>query len=46
LSRLVDLDEMLYGRDEIEYDLDSLLFNPLDSTSEEGAPFEPTGGFG
>jgi hypothetical protein len=50
---VVDLDEILYGDDDIKDDLDSMLFNPVASTSkwqtfkllEEGAPFEPIGGF-
>jgi hypothetical protein len=32
LNRLVDLDEMLYGRDDIEDDLDSILLNTVAST--------------
>jgi hypothetical protein len=28
----VDLDEILYGDDDIEDDLDSILFNPVAST--------------
>jgi hypothetical protein len=29
---LLDLDEILYGEDDIEDDLDSMLFNPIAST--------------
>jgi hypothetical protein len=29
---LVDLDEVLYGGDDIEDDLDSILLNPVNST--------------
>jgi hypothetical protein len=32
LNRLVDLDEMLYWGDDIEDDLDSILYNPVPST--------------
>jgi hypothetical protein len=32
LNRLVDLDEMLYGDDGIDYYLDYILFNPITST--------------
>jgi hypothetical protein len=32
LNRLVDLDEILYGCDDIEEDLDSMLLNPAAST--------------
>jgi hypothetical protein len=32
LNRLVDLDEILYGDDGIEYYLDYILFNPVAST--------------
>jgi hypothetical protein len=32
LNRLVDLDEILYGSDGIEYYLDYILFNPVAST--------------
>jgi hypothetical protein len=32
LNRLVDLDEILYGGDGIEYYLDYILFNPVAST--------------
>jgi hypothetical protein len=50
----MDLDEILYGGDDIEEDLDSILFNAVASTIpkwrtftfELGANFEPTGGFG
>jgi hypothetical protein len=31
LNRLVALDEILYGDDDIEYNLDSMLFNPVAS---------------
>jgi hypothetical protein len=31
LNRLVDLDEILYGGDDIEDDLDFILFNPVAS---------------
>jgi hypothetical protein len=50
----VDLDEILYGGDGIEYYLDYILFNPVASTItkwrtfkllEMGATFEPIGGF-
>jgi hypothetical protein len=51
----VDLDEILYGDDDIKDDLDSMLLNLVASnhlkvadvyTSEEGETFEPFGGFG
>jgi hypothetical protein len=51
----VDLDEILYRGDDIEDDLDSILFNAVASnhskmadvqTSEVVATFEPIGGFG
>jgi hypothetical protein len=32
LNRLVDLDDILYGDDDIEDDVDSMLFNPVAST--------------
>jgi hypothetical protein len=32
LNQLVDLDEILYGCDDVEGDLDAILFNPLAST--------------
>jgi hypothetical protein len=32
LYQLVDLDEILYGDDDIEGDLDSIILNPLAST--------------
>jgi hypothetical protein len=37
----MDLDEIMYECDNIEDDLDSILLS-----SEVGATFEPTGGFG
>jgi hypothetical protein len=43
-NRVVDLDEILYGDDDIKDDLDSMLFNPVASPSPKGAPFEPIGG--
>jgi hypothetical protein len=48
----VDLDEILYGGDDIEYYLDYILLNPVAWTipkwwaSEMGTTFEPIGGFG
>jgi hypothetical protein len=50
----VDLDEILYGDDDIEGDFYSIPLNILASTipkwrtfkSEVGATFEPIGGFG
>jgi hypothetical protein len=39
LNRLVDLDEILYG-DDIEYDLDSMLFNPVASTISKWRTFK------
>jgi hypothetical protein len=32
LNRLLDLDEILLGDDDIEDDLESMLFNPIAST--------------
>jgi hypothetical protein len=32
LNRFVDLDELLYGGDGVEDDLDSILLNPVAST--------------
>jgi hypothetical protein len=32
LNRLVDLDDVLYGGDDIKGDLESILFNPVAST--------------
>jgi hypothetical protein len=52
LNRLVDLNEIFYGEDDTEGDLDSILLNPVASTipkwrtSEMGATFELIGGFG
>jgi hypothetical protein len=54
LNPLVDLDEILYGGDDIEYYLDYILYNPVALTIskwwtcklEVGATFEPIGGFG
>jgi hypothetical protein len=37
---LVDLDEILYGGDDIEDDLDSMLFNPVASTISKWRTFE------
>jgi hypothetical protein len=50
----VDLDEILFGGDDIEDDLDSILFNPVALTIPKWptfkllrcAHFEPIGGFG
>jgi hypothetical protein len=51
----MDFDKILFGGDDIEDDLDSILLNPVASTipkwrtfkpSEMGATFEPIGGFG
>jgi hypothetical protein len=51
----VDLDEILYGRDDIEDDLHSTLLNPIVSTISKWRTFkvlrwvqlfEPIGGFG
>jgi hypothetical protein len=36
----VDLDEMLYGDDDIEDDLDSILFNPMASTVSKWRTFK------
>jgi hypothetical protein len=45
----MDLDEILYG-DDIEDDLDTMLFSPVASTISKWRtfkfPFEPIGGFG
>jgi hypothetical protein len=40
LSRLVDLDEILYGGDGIEYYLDYILFNPVASTVPKWRTFK------
>jgi hypothetical protein len=40
LNRLVDLDEILYGDDDIEDDLDSMLFNPAASTISKWLTFK------
>jgi hypothetical protein len=40
LNRLVDLDEILYGDDDIEDDLDSMLFNPIASTISKWGTFK------
>jgi hypothetical protein len=50
----VDLDEILYGDEDIEYDLYSVLFNPVASTTSKWGTFtflrrctfEQIGGFG
>jgi hypothetical protein len=34
-NQLVDLDEILYGGDDIEYYLDYILFNPVASTFQK-----------
>jgi hypothetical protein len=36
----VDFDEMLYGRDDIEVDLDSILLNPIPSTISKWRMFK------
>jgi hypothetical protein len=36
----VDLDEMLYGGDDIEEDLDSILLNPVASTISKWQTFK------
>jgi hypothetical protein len=41
LNRLVDLDEILYGGDDIEDDLDSMLLNPVASTISKWWTFKP-----
>jgi hypothetical protein len=56
LKRFVDLDNILYGGDDIEDDLESILLNPVASTISKWrtfkllmcvcATFEPIGGFG
>jgi hypothetical protein len=40
LNQLVDLDEILYGRDGIEYCLDSILFNSVSSTIPKWRTFK------
>jgi hypothetical protein len=40
LNRLVDLDEILYGGDGIEYYLDYRLFNPVASTIPKWRTFK------
>jgi hypothetical protein len=40
LNRLVDLYEILYGDDDIEDDLDSILFNPVASTISKWLTFK------
>jgi hypothetical protein len=40
LKRLVDLDEILYGDDDIEDDLDSILLNPVASTISKWRTFK------
>jgi hypothetical protein len=40
LNRLVDLDEILYGDDDIEDDLDSILLNPVASTISKWRTFK------
>jgi hypothetical protein len=40
LNRLVDLDEILYGDDDIEDDLDSILFNTVASTIKKWHTFK------
>jgi hypothetical protein len=40
LNRLVDLDEILYGYDGTEDDLDSMLFNPVASTISKWRTFK------
>jgi hypothetical protein len=40
LNRLVDLDEILYGDDDIEDDLDSMLLNPVASTISKWRTFK------
>jgi hypothetical protein len=40
LNRLVDLDEILYGDDNIENDLDSMLRNPVASTISKWRTFK------
>jgi hypothetical protein len=40
LNRLVDLYEILYGRDGIQDDLDSILFNPIPSTISKWRTFK------
>jgi hypothetical protein len=38
----VDLDEILYGSDDIEYDIDSILFNAVASTVPKWRKFKLT----
>jgi hypothetical protein len=40
LNRLVDLDEILYGGDDIEDDLDLMLLNPVASTISKWRTFK------
>jgi hypothetical protein len=40
LNRLVDLDEILYGGDDIEDNLDSILLNPVASTISKWRTFK------
>jgi hypothetical protein len=40
LNRLVDLDEILYGGDDIEHYLDYILFNPVASTIQKWRTFK------
>jgi hypothetical protein len=40
LNRLVDLDEILYGDDDIDDDLDSMHFNPVASTISKWRTFK------
>jgi hypothetical protein len=40
LNRLVDLDEILYGGDDIEGDLDFILFNSVASTIPKWRTFK------
>jgi hypothetical protein len=41
LNRLVDLNEILYRGDDIEDDVDSILFNPVASTISQWRAFKP-----
>jgi hypothetical protein len=40
LNRLVDLDEILYGDDDTEDDLDCMMFNPVASTISKWRTFK------
>jgi hypothetical protein len=40
LKRFVDLDEILYGCDDIEDDFDSILLNPIASTISKWRTFK------